>query len=88
MRFRILMLSSLPGCYNAGMADTAPILSQAELALLSAAESRIDTAMAQLMLASRGVTDAGKAQITAVAELKAAGEAVRALRERLCNPPA
>jgi hypothetical protein len=52
-------------------------------ALLIAAEARIDTAMSQLILTTRGVTDATTAQAVAIAELRKARKAIKLLREKL-----
>lgn len=57
--------------------------SPADWKLLSAAESRIDTAMAKLIGKTREVTEATSAQAEAVEELKEARNAIRTLRDRL-----
>jgi delta 1-pyrroline-5-carboxylate dehydrogenase len=65
------------------MATTDPTPTKSEKALISAAEVLIDTAMAELLLAAKGVRDAGKAQEVAIAELRNAREALRLLREQV-----
>jgi hypothetical protein len=54
--------------------------------LLHEAEARIDTAVSQLILAAKGVTDAATSQDTALAELMAARKAITAVRSRLKAP--
>ena len=56
-------------------------------ALVAAAESRIEIAMAQLILTSKGLTNASTAQAVAVAELRAARKAIIELREQLDRLP-
>jgi hypothetical protein len=54
-----------------------------EATLLIAAESRIDTAIAQLLMRAHGVREAARHQDDAVTELREARNAIKALRERL-----
>ena len=70
------------------MAESYRTPTKSELALLIAAESRIDIAIAELLLAMNGVKDASKSQEVAVTELRQAREAIRALRERIDHPTA
>jgi hypothetical protein len=53
------------------------------LSLLSAAKTRIDTAMSEIVLITRGVTDATTAQNVAISEIREARNAIRKLREQL-----
>lgn len=62
------------------MDDASLTSSLDEIALLAAAEARIDTAMAQLLLTTKGVTDATKAQAVAINELREARNAIKVLR--------
>jgi hypothetical protein len=68
------------------MAEPCHHQSKSQLKLLSAAESRIDTATAELFLALNGVTDACRSQQVAITELREAGEALKLLRERIEHP--
>lgn len=54
-----------------------------ELSLLIAAEARIDTALSQLILTTKGVTDATTGQNRAIAELREARIAIGKLRKHL-----
>ncbi len=54
--------------------------------LITLAESRIDSAMASIRMADRGVTDANVIHEAAEIELAAAKEALAALRLRLNLP--
>jgi hypothetical protein len=54
-----------------------------EHSLFMAAEARIDTALAQLILTTKGVTDATTGQNLAIAEVREARIAIGQLRERL-----
>lgn len=51
--------------------------------LLSAAESRIDTAMAKLITKTEEMADATGTQAAAVEELREVRNAIRAVRDRL-----
>jgi hypothetical protein len=55
--------------------------------LIVSAEARIETAMAQLLLASKGVTAASDAQVFAIAELRAARAAIKAIRTHVATEP-
>lgn len=55
--------------------------------LLSSAESRIDAALAQLLMAARGGTDSSRANELAVTELRKARDTIRAMRERINAAP-
>lgn len=57
--------------------------STAPAALLIAAESRIDMAMSELILTTRGVKDATTAQAVAISELREARKAIKLLREEV-----
>lgn len=56
---------------------------EADWKLLSAAESRIDTAMAKLITKTQDVANATGAQAEALQELKEARNAIRTLRDWL-----
>ena len=51
--------------------------------LIIAAEARIESAITQLLLASKGVRDASDSQQIAITELRAARDSIKLLRERL-----
>ena len=74
--------SSSGQCHDCSADSHDPPLEN-ELSLLIAAESRIDTALSQIILADRGVVDPWHAKAGVANELRQARNAIRKLRERM-----